>query len=118
MTFLSTLSTLLASQKNQPKFRRFAKVAAVGILIGVVGNAFGFFPGVTPNVTTEEGTVGDAAEDPSEEYHAEDHSDESERIADCACHRHVVRSFHILRIDLEECLLGCTEHRGVCYGSR
>ena len=58
------------------------------------------------------------AEDSSEEYHAEDHSDESERIADCACHRHVVRSFHILRIDLEECLLGCTEHRGVCYGSR
>ena len=32
MDFLSTLSSLLASQKNQPKFRRFAKVAAVGIL--------------------------------------------------------------------------------------
>lgn len=44
-----------------------AVVAAVGILIGVVGNAFGFFPTKPPDVTTEEGTVGDATEDPFEE---------------------------------------------------
>ena len=44
-----------------------ALVAAVGILIGVVGNAFGFFPTKPPDVTTEEGTVGDATEDPFEE---------------------------------------------------
>ena len=44
-----------------------AVVAAVGILIGVVGNAFGFFPTMPPDVTTEEGTVGDATEDSFEE---------------------------------------------------
>ena len=44
-----------------------ALVAAAGILIGVVGNAFGFFPTKPPDVTTEEGTVGDATEDPFEE---------------------------------------------------
>ena len=44
-----------------------AVVAAVGIVIGVVGNAFGFFPTRPPHVTTEEGTVGDATEDPFEE---------------------------------------------------
>ena len=44
-----------------------AVVAAVGIVIGVVGNALGFFPTKPPDVTTEEGTVGDATEDPSEE---------------------------------------------------
>lgn len=44
-----------------------AAVVAAGIVIGVVGNAFGFFPTKPPDVTTEEGTVGDAAEDPSEE---------------------------------------------------
>ena len=44
-----------------------AFVAAAGIVIGVVGNAFGFFPTKPPDVTTEEGTVGDATEDPFEE---------------------------------------------------
>ncbi|MBQ7909634.1 MAG: InlB B-repeat-containing protein [Clostridia bacterium] len=40
-----------------------ALVAAVGIAVGVVGNAFGFFPHRPPEVTTEEGTTEDATAD-------------------------------------------------------
>lgn len=40
-----------------------ALVAAVGIAVGVVGNAFGFFPSKPPEVTTEEGTTEDATAD-------------------------------------------------------
>lgn len=48
-----------------------ALVAAVGILIGVVGNAFGFFPSKPPEVTTEEAVTDipteEATEEPTEE---------------------------------------------------
>ena len=48
-----------------------ALVAAVGILVGVVGNAFGFFPSKPPEVTTEEvvtdAPTDQATEEPTEE---------------------------------------------------
>ena len=46
-----------------------------------------------------------------------DHSYESERICDCACHGHVIGCLLILRIHLDERLLSGSQHRCVGYRS-
>ena len=53
-----------------------------------------------------------------QEYHAEDHADQTERIAYGACHGHVVCPLNIFGVGLQEGLLCCSEHRRVGYGTR
>lgn len=61
-----------------------AGVTAVGILVGVVGHSFGFFPFTEPDTTVEETTVDDVTDGPTEDTtdHATVHESTEDTMAE------------------------------------